>query len=73
MIDLMQARLTTLAVHKVGNKVRNEGVIASKELFKLEEDIQLILQDYSQLQLVKTSQMMLKILQMEFLVLWKDF
>lgn len=46
MIDLMQARMTTLAVHKVGNKVRNEGVIASKELFNLEEDIQLILQDY---------------------------
>ncbi|MEM6800819.1 MAG: nucleoid-associated protein [Bacteroidota bacterium] len=46
MFDLTQARLTTLAIHKVGNKVRNEGVIASKEPFQLEEDIQLILQDY---------------------------
>ncbi|MEM8886906.1 MAG: nucleoid-associated protein [Bacteroidota bacterium] len=46
MFDLTQARLTTLAIHKVGNKVRNEGVIASKELFELNEEMQLTLQDY---------------------------
>lgn len=47
MIDLSQARLTTLAVHKVGNKVRQEGVIASKELYPLEEEhLTQILEDY---------------------------
>lgn len=47
MIDLSSARLTTLAVHKVGNKVRQEGVIASKELFPLEEEYMTqILEDY---------------------------
>ena len=47
MIDLSQARLTTLAVHKVGNKAKNQGVVASKELFPLEEDLTVdILQDY---------------------------
>ncbi len=47
MLDLSSARLTTLAVHKVGNKVRNEGVLASKELFALEEEhMTQILEDY---------------------------
>ena len=46
MIDLSQARLTTLAVHKVGSKVRHEGIIASKELFELDEQLMLVLQDY---------------------------
>ena len=46
MVDLSQARLTTLAVHKVGNKVKQQGVVASKELFNFDEDMSLILQDY---------------------------
>ncbi|MEO0898616.1 MAG: nucleoid-associated protein [Bacteroidota bacterium] len=46
MIDLSQARLTTLAVHKVGNKVRNEGVVKAKALFELDETMTDVLQDY---------------------------
>jgi hypothetical protein len=46
MIDLSQARLTTLAVHKVGNKVRSEGVIATEELYELNEQNTHVLQDY---------------------------
>ncbi len=46
MIDLSQARLTTLAVHKVGNKVKNEGMIISESLFELDEDLALALQEY---------------------------
>ena len=46
MVDLSQARLTTLAVHKVGNKVKEQGVVASKELFTMDEDLSLVLQDY---------------------------
>jgi len=46
MIDLSQARLTTLAVHKVGNKVRNEGVVSAKTLFELDDHMTEVLQDY---------------------------
>ncbi|MEM7656688.1 MAG: nucleoid-associated protein [Bacteroidota bacterium] len=46
MIDLSEARLTTLAVHKVGNKSRAEGIVTAKELFPLDEDFTPILQDY---------------------------
>ncbi|GAB4405407.1 MAG: nucleoid-associated protein [Bacteroidia bacterium] len=46
MIDLSQARLTTLAVHRVGNKMRREGVTAAKALFDLDESMSIILQDY---------------------------
>ncbi len=46
MIDLSQARLTTLAVHKVGNKIRQEGYLASESLFELDEDMSQALQDY---------------------------
>ncbi|MDX2245662.1 MAG: nucleoid-associated protein [Bacteroidia bacterium] len=46
MLNLSQARLTTLALHKVGNKAKNEGVVASQELFILEEDMALTLKDY---------------------------
>jgi hypothetical protein len=47
MLDLSSARLTTLAVHKVGNKVRHEGVTTSKELFPLDEEgLTQILEDY---------------------------
>ena len=46
MIDLSQARLTTLAVHKVGNKVKNEGIVAAGALFDYDEEMALILQDY---------------------------
>ncbi|TAE51420.1 MAG: nucleoid-associated protein [Bacteroidetes bacterium] len=45
-IDLNPARLTTLAIHKVGNKLRNEGVVAAKELFPLDESLSIILQDF---------------------------
>lgn len=38
MLDLSQARLTTLAVHKVGNKLKSEGIIASDELFELTDE-----------------------------------
>ncbi len=47
MLDLSQARLTTLAVHKVGNKVKNQGVVASHELFPLEEETMVdLLEDF---------------------------
>ncbi|MEZ4775665.1 MAG: nucleoid-associated protein [Bacteroidia bacterium] len=46
MLNLSQARLTTLALHKVGNKAKNEGVVASHELFPFDEDMALILKDY---------------------------
>ncbi len=38
-IDLSQARLTTLAVHRVGNKVKNQGVLASNALFPLDDEV----------------------------------
>ncbi|MDP5169082.1 MAG: nucleoid-associated protein [Bacteroidia bacterium] len=46
MIDLAQARLTTLAVHKVGNKIKNEGYVASESLYELEENMTEVLQEY---------------------------
>lgn len=46
MIDLSHARLTTLVVHKVGNKVRNEGVVAAEELFELTDQNTSTLEDY---------------------------
>lgn len=46
MLDLSQARLTTLAIHKVGNKAKSEGVVASKELFDLDEDMTYTLKEY---------------------------
>lgn len=46
MIDLSQARMTTLAVHKVGNKVRSEGIVKAKTLFDFDEEMALLLQEY---------------------------
>ncbi len=47
MLDLSQARLTTLAVHKLGNKLKNEGYVASESLFELkDEDLTQTLQAY---------------------------
>ncbi len=46
MVDLSEAKLAALAVHKVGNKLHNEGFIASPTLFDLNEEIGPILEDY---------------------------
>ena len=46
MLDLSQARLTTLAVHKVGNKIKEEGIVKSKDLFDFDEDMGQLLEDY---------------------------
>ncbi|MEL6675038.1 MAG: nucleoid-associated protein [Bacteroidota bacterium] len=46
MIDFSEARLTTLAVHKVGNKVRDEGVIAAESLFELDDVMMEALQEH---------------------------
>lgn len=46
MIDLSEARITTLAVHKVGNKAHTEGVVAAKDIFPLGEPLSMILQDF---------------------------
>lgn len=46
MIDFKEARLTHLVVHKVGNKSRGEGVIASRSLYELDEEKQLVLESY---------------------------
>lgn len=46
MIDFREAQLRKLAVHKVGNKSRGEGFIASQTLYDIEEDTRPILEDY---------------------------
>ncbi|MEM6263185.1 MAG: nucleoid-associated protein [Bacteroidota bacterium] len=46
MINLSQAKLKHLAVHKVGNKVRDEGMIASEKPIELTEELQVILEDF---------------------------
>lgn len=46
MIDLSEARITTLAVHKVGNKAHAEGIVAAKDIFPLAEPLSMILQDF---------------------------
>ena len=45
-VDFSETSLRALAVHKVGNKMRNEGVISSKELFEFDEILEGILLDY---------------------------
>ncbi|MFK7907310.1 MAG: nucleoid-associated protein [Chitinophagales bacterium] len=38
MINLSQANLENLVVHKVGNKLREEGIVISEELYKFENE-----------------------------------
>ncbi|RMG28335.1 MAG: nucleoid-associated protein [Bacteroidetes bacterium] len=45
-IDFSEARLKALAVHKVGNKAKNEGVIASAQLYEFDEIMEGVLLDY---------------------------
>ena len=46
MIDLNEAQLKALALHKVGNKVHNEGYVAAESLYPLEDPLQIILRDF---------------------------
>ena len=46
MIDFKEAQLTALVVHKVGNKSRGEGIIASRSLYTLEEETRPVLESY---------------------------
>lgn len=45
-IDLSSARLTTLALHHVGNKLRNEGVAAAAELHPVDESLGILLHNW---------------------------
>lgn len=45
-VDFSETRLRALAVHKVGNKMKNEGMIHSKELFEFDEIMEGVLLDY---------------------------
>lgn len=47
MIDLSQARMTTLVAHLVGNKLKSEGYHASDSLLELNDDnLTVVLQEY---------------------------
>ncbi len=46
MVDLSEAQLAALAVHRVGNKLRDGGMHMSDELFHLNDEIRPILEDY---------------------------
>lgn len=45
-VDFSEVRLRALAVHKVGNKAKGEGVISSSELFEFDEIMEGVLLDY---------------------------
>lgn len=46
MINLFNAQIESLAVHKIGNKSRNEGLFLSKELFSLNDEIRPLLKEF---------------------------
>ncbi len=46
MFDLSEAKIRAIAVHHIGNKVRNEDSFASSELLPLEEPLSYALQDF---------------------------
>jgi hypothetical protein len=46
MVDFSEARLAGLAVHKVGNKLKDDGILISEKLFELDETIQPLLEDF---------------------------
>ena len=46
MIDFKEARIVRLAVHRVGNKVKDQGYIAAEKECELNGDIVQTLQSY---------------------------
>ena len=46
MIQLNEAQLKAVALHKVGNKVRGEGITTAESLYPLDEQLQVILRDF---------------------------
>lgn len=46
MVDLSEAQIAALAVHKVGSKLRDGGMVLSDSLFQLNDEIRPILEDY---------------------------
>ena len=46
MLNLKEAKLKALAIHRIGNRVREEGYIANKELFALSDLNRPLLQDF---------------------------
>ena len=46
MIELNEAQLKAVSLHKIGNKVRGEGITAAESLYPLDEQLQVILRDF---------------------------
>ena len=46
MIQLNEAQLKALALHRVGNKVHDEGFTAAEALYPMDEQLQIILRDF---------------------------
>ncbi len=46
MINLYNTQIQSLSIHKVGNKNKNEGVILSKEPYKLDDELTAVLKEY---------------------------
>ena len=45
-IHFDEIKLTQLVLHKVGNKLRNEGVRVASKLFNPDAELQTVLMDY---------------------------
>ena len=46
MINLYNAHITSLSIHRVGNKSRNEGMLLSAQPFKMDDEITPILKEF---------------------------
>lgn len=46
MLDLREARVKAVAIHKVGNKVKEQGFVAAEELYPMDEQMEGILNDF---------------------------
>lgn len=46
MINLYNTHIASLSIHKVGNKSRNEPIILSKDVYKLEDELTPLLKEY---------------------------
>lgn len=46
MINLYNTHIASLSIHKVGNKSRNEAIVLSKDVYKLEDELTPLLKEY---------------------------
>lgn len=46
MLNLFNAQIESLSIHRVGNKSRNEGIFISKEPFQLNDELNALLKEY---------------------------